>query len=66
VRSSAPPFPRGTAGTDQGGRQVWTDEQRVRALGLVDAGWLWAQAGREFGVAKTTVGTWVRKRQLAA
>ena len=46
-------------------RHGYSDEQRVRALTLVDAGWSWAEAGRELGLPKTTVGTWVRKRQLA-
>jgi hypothetical protein len=32
---------------------------------LVDAGWSWAQAGREVGVPKTTVGTWIKKRSVA-
>jgi hypothetical protein len=32
----------------------------LRALALVDAGWSWAEAAREVGVAKGTVGTWVR------
>jgi hypothetical protein len=25
----------------------------------------WAQAGREVGVPKTTVGTWIKKRSVA-
>jgi hypothetical protein len=33
---------------------------------LVDAGWSWAEAAREVGVAKGTVGGWVRKRRLVA
>jgi len=45
-----------------GRRHGYSDEQKRRALDLVDAGWSWAQAGREVGVAKTTVGTWIRKR----
>jgi hypothetical protein len=42
-----------------------SDATRLRALELVDAGMSWAQAAREVGVAKTTVGTWIRKRKLA-
>jgi hypothetical protein len=33
-------------------------------LELVDEGWSWAAAGREVGCPKSTVGTWIRKRQL--
>ena len=51
---------------DQGGPKARTEEQRLRALALVDAGVSWAAAGREVGVAKTTVQTWVKKRRLAA
>ena len=51
---------------DQGGPKARTEEQRSRALELVDAGMSWAAAGREVGVPKTTVGTWIRKRRLAA
>jgi hypothetical protein len=39
---------------------------RLRALELVDAGWSWAHAARAVSVPKTTLGSWVRKRQLAA
>jgi hypothetical protein len=46
-----------------GVRRRCRDEQQAQALALVDAGWSWAQAGREVGVPKTTVGTWVRKRR---
>ena len=51
-----------TAVAAEGGRKTWTDEQRLRALELVDAGWSWAAAAREVGVAKTTVQGWVKKR----
>jgi hypothetical protein len=37
-----------------------SESQRLRALALVDAGWSWGEAAREVGVAKGTVGTWVR------
>jgi hypothetical protein len=42
------------------------ERTRLLALELVDRGYSWASAGRSVGVPKTTVGTWVRKRQLAA
>ena len=48
-----------------GVRRGYSDEQRLRALELVDAGRSWAEAGRELGLPKTTVGAWVRKRRLA-
>ena len=48
---------------DQGGPKARTEEQRLRALELVDAGWSWAAAGREVGVPKTTVQTWIKKRR---
>jgi hypothetical protein len=48
-----------------GGPESRTEEQRLRALALVDAGWSWAAAVREVGVPKTTVGTWIRKRSVA-
>jgi DNA-binding NarL/FixJ family response regulator len=51
---------------DQDGRNAYTEGQRERALELVDSGLSWAQAGREVGVSKSTVGTWVRKRQRPA
>ena len=41
------------------------ERTRLRPLELVDAGYSWADAGREVDVPKTTVGTWVRKRQHA-
>ena len=50
---------------DQGGPKARTEEQRVRALELVDAGWSWAAAGREIGVPKTTVQTWLKRRSVA-
>ena len=50
---------------DQGGPKARTEEQRLRALELVDAGWSWAQAAREVGVPKTTVQTWIKKRSVA-
>jgi hypothetical protein len=49
---------------DQGGPKART-EQRVRALELVDAGGSWAEAGREVGVPKTTVQTWIKKLSVA-
>jgi transposase-like protein len=48
---------------ESGGRRRYSDAQRLRALELVDCGCSWAEGGREVGVPKTTVGTWVRKRQ---
>ena len=51
---------------DQLGPKARTEEQCLRALALVDAGWSWAAAGREVGAPKTTVGTWIKKRRLAA
>jgi hypothetical protein len=50
---------------DEGGPKARTEQQRLRALELVDAGWSWAQTGREVGVPKTTIGTWIRKRRDA-
>ena len=47
-------------------RRGHSERTRLQALDLVDAGWSWAQAAREVGVAKQTVGGWVRKRQRAA
>jgi transposase-like protein len=38
---------------------------RQRALDLVDAGASWAQAAREVGVHKSTVGDWVRRAAVA-
>jgi hypothetical protein len=49
-----------------GGRRMYSDAQRLRALELVDSGCSWAEAGREVGVPKTTVQTWIKKRRLAA
>jgi hypothetical protein len=37
---------------DQGGHKARTEGQRLRALELVDAGYSWAQASREFGVPR--------------
>jgi Homeodomain-like domain len=45
-------------------RKRRSEAQRLRALELVDQGWSWAAAGREVGAPKSTVGTWIRKRQL--
>ena len=50
---------------EQGGPKARTEEQRLRALELVDAGMSWAQAGREVGVPKTTVQTWLKRRSVA-
>jgi Homeodomain-like domain len=50
---------------DQSGPKARTEEQRLRELELVDAGWSWAQAAREVGVPKTTVQTWIKKRSVA-
>jgi hypothetical protein len=44
-------------------RRGYSDGRRLRALELVDAGWSWAQAGREVGVPKTTVQAWIKKRK---
>ena len=44
-------------------RHGYSDAQKRRALDLVDAGYSWAQAGREVGVPKPTIGTWVRRRR---
>jgi Homeodomain-like domain len=41
------------------------EKERLRALELVDAGWSWAAAGREVGVPKTTVQTWIKKQSVA-
>jgi hypothetical protein len=43
-----------------------SERTRLRALELVDAGAKWAEAARLVGVPKQTVGTWIRKRRLAA
>jgi hypothetical protein len=48
----------------EGGRRCTPSEAQVRALELVDSGWSWAEAAREVGVAKGTVGGWIRKRKL--
>jgi len=50
---------------DQGGPKARTEAQRLRALELVDGGMSWAAAGREVGVPKTTVQTWIKKRSVA-
>ena len=48
----------------EGGVRRALRRTRLRALELVDAGWSWAQAGREVGVAKT-IQTWIKKRSAA-
>jgi Homeodomain-like domain len=46
-------------------RKRRSEAQRLRALELVDEGWSWAATGREVGVPKTTVQTWIKKRSVA-
>jgi hypothetical protein len=48
-----------------GVRRRCSDATKLWALELVDAGWSWAAAGREAGVPKTTVQTWIKKRSVA-
>jgi transposase-like protein len=47
-------------------RRGCSEEQRLRALALVDGGYSWAQAAREVGVTKATIGTWIRRRRQLA
>ena len=48
------------------GRSPVGAEQKQRALELVEQGWSWAQAAREVGVHKQTVGGWIKRRRVAA
>ena len=49
---------------DQGG-EGQDGGTEAAGVGVVDAGWPWAQAGREVGVAKTTAGTWIKEAKEA-
>jgi len=69
VPSGRAPLPEETAAArkraaqTRGSPQAWTEADRVRALELVDGGMSQSEAGRELGVPRPTVGSWVSARR---